>query len=140
MSLLPTLRRLAGQRRATTAVEFGFVGSMMLLLTFGTIDLGMLLWTQTALQSTAAIAARCAAISSPVCTDVPTYAATMGNGWTMPGVISASDVAVNYSPGTCNGVTGSLVQVTITASFWANVLPWPFHGQTLTASACYPKP
>jgi Flp pilus assembly protein TadG len=136
-----SILRLAAQRRATTTVEFGLVGSMMLLATFGTIDLGMLLWTQSAMQSTAAIAARCAAISSPACSaDVPGYAATMGSGWTMPGVISASNVAVNYSPGTCNGVTGSLVQVTITASFWANVLPWPFHGQTLTASACYPKP
>ena len=138
MIVLAALRRLAAQRRATTAVEFGFVGSMMLLLTFGTIDLGMLLWTKSAMQSTAAIAARCAAISSPLCTDVPSYAATLANGWIMPGAVSASNVQLS-SVTTCNSATGTFEQVTITASFWANVLPWPFHGQTLTASACYPK-
>jgi Flp pilus assembly protein TadG len=139
MRLPAAMRRFVAQRRATTTVEFGLVGSMMLLATFGTIDLGMLLWTQSAMQSTAAIAVRCAAIASPLCANnVPSYAASMANGWIMPGVVFASNVQLT-SVTTCNSASGTFEQVTITVSFWANVLPWPFHGQTLTASACYPK-
>lgn len=132
------LRRLAAQRRATTSVEFALVGSMMLLATFGTLDLGLLLWTQNALQSTAALAARCAAISSPLCSDVTNYTVSLAGNWVMPGVISADNVTAT-SVGTCNGATGTFEQVAITSSFWANVLPPPFHNQTLTVSACYPK-
>jgi Flp pilus assembly protein TadG len=137
MTMGATLRRLATQRRATTTVEFALVGGMLLLLTFGTIDLGLLLWTQNALQSTTALAARCAAISAPSCPDessVKTYAASLADDWTMPGMITASDVSVT---GTCRGTAG-FKQVTITTSFWASMLPPPFHNMTLTVSACYP--
>jgi hypothetical protein len=139
MTLRTALRRFAAQRRATTTVEFGLVGSMMLLATFGTLDLGMLLWTQTALQSTAALAARCASISPlpPLCPDVKAYAVSLGNGWTMPGVVSATNVAVTSVVG-CNGATGNFQQVAITASLWATSLPWPLNGHSLTATACYP--
>jgi Flp pilus assembly protein TadG len=138
MTLRAALRQLAGQRNATATIEFALVGGMLLLLTFGTIDLGLLLWTQNALQSTAALAARCAAISSPLCTDVPSYTVNLANTWTMPGVISASDVtatAVNM----CNTAAGTFMKVEIATSFWASVLPPPFHDMTLTVSACYPK-
>jgi len=138
MTLYAALRRLATQRQATTTVEFALVGGMMMLTTFGTLDLGLLLWTQNALQSTAALAARCAAIASPLCPDVPNYAVSMANGWTMPGIIAANNVTV-ASVGTCNGATGTFQKVTITSSFWANILPPPFPNQTLTATACYPK-
>jgi Flp pilus assembly protein TadG len=139
MTLRATLQRLAAQRRATTTVEFALVGSMMLLMTFGTLDLGMLLWTQNALQSTAALAARCSAISSPLCANVPNYAVTMAGNWVMPGVITAADVDV-ADVGTCNSAAGTFRQVTITSTFWVNVLPPPFPNQTLTARACYPVP
>ena len=134
----PALTRFAAQTRATTSVEFALVGSMMLMATFGTLDLGILLWTQNALQSTASLAARCAAISSPLCTDVPSYAADLANDWIMSGAISAADVRLT-SVGTCNGASGSFEQVTFTSSLWANALPWPFSGMTQTISACYPK-
>jgi hypothetical protein len=139
MMLRTTIRRLTAQRRATTTVEFGLVGSMMLLATFGTLDLGMLLWTQTALQSTAALAARCGAISSPNCSSVATYAASLGNGWTMPGVVSSSHVTVT-SVTSCNSANGNFNKVAITASLWSTSLPWPLNGHTLTATSCYPTP
>ena len=138
MTLHAALRRLATQRQATTTVEFALVGGIMMLATFGTLDLGLLLWTQNALQSTAALAARCAAIASPLCPNVPNYAVSMANAWTMPGLIAANNVTVT-SVGTCNGATGTFQKVTITSSFWGNILPPPFPNQTLTATACYPK-
>src|SRR5262249_19208728 len=76
------LRRLAAQARAATAVEFAFVGGITILTTFGIIDFGMVTWTQNALQSVAAMTARCTAISSPLCTDGPAYAVSLANDWT----------------------------------------------------------
>lgn len=139
MNLRATLRRFAAERRATTTVEFAVVGGIMFLATFGTLDLGLLLWTQNALQSTAALAARCASISPlpPMCSNVANYAVTTAGNWVMPGVITAANVQVT-TVGTCNSANGTFRKVTITSSFWADVLPPPFPHQTLTASACYP--
>lgn len=140
MTLRAALRCLRTQRSGTAAVEFAMVGTVLMLMIFGIIDLGMILWTQTALQSISAMTVRCAAISSPLCaSDIPTYAVNQANNWIPSGMISAADVSVT-SVSTCNGASGTFEQVAITASFWANVLPPPFNGQSVTASACFPKP
>jgi Flp pilus assembly protein TadG len=139
MTLRAALRQLRTQRRGAAAVEFAMIGTVLMLSVFGTIDLGMVLWTQTALQSVSAMTVRCAAISSPLCADIPTYAVNQANNWTMSGLITTDNVHVT-SVGTCNGATGTFQKVSITASFWANVLPPPFDGQSVTGSACFPKP
>ena len=138
MTLRAALRRLRTQRSGAAAVEFAMVGTVLMLMIFGIIDLGMVMWTQTALQSVSAMTVRCAAISSPLCTDIPTYAVNQANNWTIFGMITTDDVQVTTVP-TCNGATGTFEQVAITASFWANVLPPPFNGQSVTGSACFPK-
>ena len=46
-----------------TAVEFALVLPMFLMLVFGSIEFGRLLWTQQALQETAIAGARCMAIA-----------------------------------------------------------------------------
>jgi hypothetical protein len=119
-------------------VELALVGGITMLTTFGILDLGMLLWAQNALQSTAALAARCAAIgSATLCPNVKTYAVNLANSWTIPGMISANDVTVTQVL-TCNTANGKFQQVTISTAFWSNILPPPFHNQNLSASACYP--
>jgi Flp pilus assembly protein TadG len=138
MILPGILRQLPGDRRGTTMVELALVGGMTMLTTLGILDLGMLLWAQNALQSTAALAARCAAIgSATLCPNVKTYAVNLANSWTIPNMISANDVTVTQVT-SCNTANGSFKQVTISTAFWANVLPPPFHNQALSASACYP--
>jgi hypothetical protein len=119
-------------------VELALVGGITMLTTFGILDLGMLLWAQNALQSTAALAARCAAIgSATLCPNVKTYAVNLANSWTIPGMISANDVTVTQVL-TCNTANCKFQQVTISTAFWSNILPPPFHNQNLSASACYP--
>jgi hypothetical protein len=105
-------------------------------MVFGLVG-GMLLWARNALQSTVARAARCSAISSPLCADVPNYTVNLASAWTMPGVISPSDVRVT-TVNTCNSAGGTFRKVEIATSFWANVLPPPFHDMTLKVSACHP--
>jgi prepilin-type N-terminal cleavage/methylation domain-containing protein len=62
-----SLGGLARDRRAVTAVEFGVVGLALLILIFGSIEFGRLLWARQALQATAIEAARCIGILAASC-------------------------------------------------------------------------
>ncbi len=57
------LAALARARGGTTAVEFALVLPMFLMLVFGGIEFGRLLWMKEALQETAIAGARCVAIA-----------------------------------------------------------------------------
>ena len=141
MNRYDTIRQLVRHRRGTTTVEFAMISAILFPLCFAIIEVGMLLWTKGALQSTAALVARCAAISSPLCTNPQTYAVNTATSWIMAGVISAGDVTVttvaNCPTGT--GASGTFKKVTITSGFWATgILPPPFGSKNLSVTACYP--
>lgn len=135
------IRKFAGNRQGTTTVEFAMISAVLFPLCFAVIEAGMLLWTQGALQSTAALVARCAAISSPLCTNPQTYAVNTATSWIISGIISSSDVTVTNSANcpTGSGSAGSFKKVTITSEFWSHgLLPKPFGAKNLTVTACYP--
>ena len=124
------------------SVEFAIVASVLIPITSAIIELGLLLWTLTAMQSVASLAARCGAISSPLCsssggTTVPAYAVTLATNWTMTGMISSGNVTVGSST-TCNNASGAFETVTITVPVWSRVVLRPFLPDTLNVSACYP--
>lgn len=130
--------RFAADHRASSVVEFAIVGSIVISLCFAVIELGLLFWTRNALQSTAALTARCVAIRSPNCPDPRQFAVGTAGAWVFPGIISSADVTVQASNG-CNGASGTYEVVTITCRFWSSgSLPPPFSSIPLTASACYP--
>jgi Flp pilus assembly protein TadG len=148
----PRSGRLALLNDGTTAVEFALVAPMFLMLVFGAIEFGRLLWTQQALQETATAAARCIAIaqgsnatSSPCAsggsysaTSATTYIQTVASGWGLS--IPGSDISLNTSvpSGGCQGLS----QVTLTSTFNSvvpNLIELSTGGVTLTASACYPN-
>jgi Flp pilus assembly protein TadG len=136
-------RRLGGERRGSTAVEFAIIAGVMLPLLFGTVDLGLLMWTLNALQSTAALTARCVAIGSSLCSAGPAQFAVAAAGqWIVPNIISAGQVTINTAATSCNGAAGSLgpfVTVAIVSSYWGfGVLPAPFAATTMQVSACFP--
>jgi Flp pilus assembly protein TadG len=56
-------RELTSASDGTTAVEFALVAPMFLMLVFGAIEFGRILWTEQALQETAIAGARCMAIA-----------------------------------------------------------------------------
>lgn len=103
-----------------------FLLPAFLTLMLGVVEVGRALWIQSALQSGAEAAARCAAINLANCTpDVPTYAATKAAG------VSASDFT--YTAGASCGAL-------VTASYvFQGLVPQlvPF-SVTLTAKSCHP--
>jgi Flp pilus assembly protein TadG len=127
-------RRLGRDCRGTTALEFAVIASVLLPMLFGTIELGLLMWTHNALQSTATLTARCAALGS--CTNPAQFAVSTAGHWVVSGVITARNVTVNAAATSCNGTAGSFVTVAISSSYW--VLPQPFLAPTLRVAACFP--
>jgi len=150
-----TARTLLGQlvkcRSAVAALEFALIGSTLVGMTLASIEAGLILWTRTALQSTAALVARCATVgagvSSSSCNttdNAKSYAVTtMQNYVPISGVITTADVTIT-SVTTCpaKGASGNFTMVTITSSYWSSLptaVPWlSAWNSTLSATACYP--
>lgn len=130
-------RRLRCQRSGTAALEFGLIAGVFIPLCLGVFDGGLLLWTKGALQSTASLTARCAAITSPSCTDAQQFAVTTAGSWIFPGIITKLDVSP--APAIVCLAHASFMMVTITCRFWAGgILPPPFNSSVLTSVAYFP--
>lgn len=136
------MRRMRCDRAGATSVEFALVASGFVLLLIGGLQIGLLWWTENAMQITAALTARCAALGS--CTDPASYAASLAGDWTAPGAVTAADVTVSAAASSsCHGASGGygrFTMVTITSEPWSGVLVGPLSGKRLTVSACYPSP
>lgn len=131
--------RLLADCRGVATIEFALVALAYFPLCFGIIELGLFLWTNDALQSTALLTARCVAISSPACTSsASTYAVNRASTWLNSGMLTASGVTIQTAA-TCQTAPGTAVLVTLTTSFFNGLtLPPPLPGLTLSASGCYP--
>jgi Flp pilus assembly protein TadG len=142
----PQLRRLWRDRRGATAVEFAMVAGPLLLLLFGTVEFGRLMWLRQALEETATVGARCMAIPQAECSTGGTYdqakarsfitseAATWGLG------IVPADLAIDRAA-TCSGLPDfSTVAVSYTFS---SAVPMLFDaigvGPTITSQVCFPN-
>jgi Flp pilus assembly protein TadG len=133
------MTRLRIGDRGVTSVEFALCASVLILLLTGTISLGVLTWTEAALQSVAAQTARCLAIGATACPSGPPYAVNLATQRLFSGALVPGNVAVTAS-GSCNGATGQYTQVTITSSYWSNgLLASVFKGLQLQATSCYPS-
>jgi Flp pilus assembly protein TadG len=137
--------RLLRDRSGVAAIEFALVGSVFLLLLLGTIQIALLWWTENALQTTAMLTARCAALGAPSCTTPQAsqaFAVSTAGKFALAGAITASNVSV-VPTSSCNASTTGYRQftmVTITSTVWANSLISPLAGTSIKASACYPSP
>lgn len=125
--LLPALLRLARARQGAAAVETAFVLPLAILMLFGLVETGRLVWTQAALDYAVQEAARCASVRPGQCgadADVAKYAADKVSALRVPASAFATDRIA------CG------VQVTATYDFKLlvpNILP---SAPTLTAQAC----
>jgi Flp pilus assembly protein TadG len=129
--------KLPRKRGGATAVEFALVAGVFLPLCMAIFDAGLLLWTKGALQSTAALTARCAAITSPLCTTPQQFAVTTAGNWIFPGIITALNVVP--TPAVVCISPSSFMKVTIVCQYWGGaLLPPPLNGLTLTAVAYFP--
>jgi Flp pilus assembly protein TadG len=135
------MRRWLRDRRGAAAVEFALLGSALLLLLVGGIEVGLVWWTYNGLQLTASLTARCAAIGS--CTDPASFAVSAAGQWTLTGAITPADVTVSTGDSTCFGNSdgySAFTKVTIKSELWNQVLVGPLANIRLQASACYPNP
>lgn len=117
-------------RSGAQAVEFALVAPTLVLLIFGGMEFGRLLWVQSALHYSVEQAARCGALGSCTTSTAAAYAATM-----VPAVNLSSSVfsASNPTSGGCSG--GFKVNASYPFTFIASGL---FKlSPTLTAQACF---
>jgi len=108
--------------RGTSSVEFAMAAPAFAAILMGTIEGGLLLWTQSGLQRGAEMAARCASINPIVCgseTNIQNYAVQQS-------------LSVNPPPSAFTVATAACgTQVKASYSFQSVV--------TVTAQACFPK-
>lgn len=129
--------KLLRSRHGLVSLEFAIVAAVLIPLTSGIIELGLLLWTQTAMQSVASLTARCAAIGSPQCSaNVPAYAVSLANNWTLSGAITTANVTVT-STTTCGTASGTFENVAISFPIWSKMVLKPFLPDSFTVNACY---
>ncbi|MGH6836779.1 MAG: TadE/TadG family type IV pilus assembly protein [Methylocella sp.] len=134
------LKKRAGFRlgnRGVAAVEFALIGPPLILLLFGTIQCGRMLWTQNSLQYAVELAARCAVLSQATtpcggacCTtsQIQSYAASQAYSLNLsPSIFSVP------SPPSCG--TGTQVSASLPYTTGAPVSITV----TLTATSCRPS-
>jgi len=123
----------ASRRGGNVAIEFGIVLPLLLLLSFGIIDLGRLLWINIALTRGTQAAARCGALNASACPDIGAYAASQTWG---PSDITASAFAATTA--TCGFQVSGTYNFQFTIPWFPQFGPSPPGTTTLTATACYP--
>jgi Flp pilus assembly protein TadG len=118
MTCLGNLRR---HRNGSAAIEFAMVAAVFLPLCLAIIDAGLLMWTQGTLQSTASLTARCAALTSPLCTNPQQFAVTTAGNWVFANIITVANVTP--IPAVVCIAHVSFMRVTITCPYWAGTVP-----------------
>ncbi|MET0259391.1 MAG: TadE/TadG family type IV pilus assembly protein [Methylobacterium sp.] len=139
-------RALLRDQRGATAVEFAMVVWPFVLLLFGTIEVGRVVWTQTALDKTATTAARCIGIRNENCAQQGTFDRDLAiafiqkeaRSWGLP--LAASAIVIKDSAD-CDGAPG---QSTVSlATDIASPLPFIARlmagSEHMQAKACFPS-
>lgn len=67
--MMIAIRRLLGDSRASTAIEFALLAGPFLLMVFGVIEFSRALWTRQVLANIATETARCVAVVQHECAD-----------------------------------------------------------------------
>jgi Flp pilus assembly protein TadG len=149
--MLAQFHELRRARRAVAALEFALLSVPLMLLVFGTIEFGRLLWTQQALQTTAIEAARCMGILSSNCAsagayssdNTTTYIETVATAWGV--TLSSSNLTLTRTSTNtaCSPTssTPSVSEVTITYTYRTMVpgLLTMLSSNALTGHACFPN-
>jgi Flp pilus assembly protein TadG len=113
-----------------TAIEFGLTAPLFFMIVMGTIEFGLLMWTQVGLQHGAAMAARCATVNSTLCgtaSQIQAFAAQQSYG------LNPSPSTFSYSSQAC----GSQVSASYPFQFVVTYFVAP--SLTLKAQSCFPK-
>lgn len=133
------LRRIIENCRGATLVEAAIVLPVFVMIVFGIIATGLLMWTQLSLDYAVAVLARCAAINNASCGSnglIQTYAQQNK----LPLI---QNVTISFpSPPSCGNGNKQITASYNFASMVQPLLPWlqplvPYSSLTLQATACY---
>ncbi len=132
------LGKLLRDERGGTAVEFALLGPALVVMLFGLIESGRLLWTQHTLDEVAYSTVRCMSISTD-CDDQAAqqdFAIARAGGYGI--ALVAGDVAVQTNT-TCKSFAGSN-RVVIDAGFNSVMTDLiPQFPTAVEAEACFPR-
>lgn len=132
------MRRLFGDIRGVTAVEFALVAPTFLMFMFLMIDGARMTWTYQTLQEVATSSARCAALGATGCTSaaqVQSYAVARAAASGVP--LTAAAVTLT-SAQTCSSVAG-MTKVVISSSYQgATTKLLPSTLATMNTESCFP--
>lgn len=115
MGLVHALKRLAvcgsgrGRQRSQALVEFSAVAPLFLLVMFGAIDIGRLLYAYTAISSAARDGARSASLGTSLFSDCQVIQVVEAVGQGFPVVMDPNSLVGNSDP---NNPSGSLQPTT----------------------------
>ena len=116
------LRRLLRSREGTAAIEMAFAVPIFALIILGVMEVGRLLWAQSALNYSVEKGARCLLVGACDTSSAQTAAATASGYGFAASVFTATTAAC-----------GNQVTATYTYNFMSYVINYPI---TLTATAC----
>ena len=122
------LRQFFRNTKGTTAVEFGITAPALVMLIIGTVQGGLMLWTQLGLQQGVEMGARCGSVDNVLCgstSAIQNYAAQHSYG-------------VNASASTFEVATLSC-GTQVSASYAFPVISSYFSVGTLKAQSCFPR-
>jgi hypothetical protein len=150
-----TFRGLMRDTDATTALEFGIIGNVLMLLLFAGLEIGMMMWTHTTLQAIANRTARCAALGccywtpSASCVAPATWAvdeASVLLGSSVSSTLTVSVTPSGTSSATCQSASGVIYAsggaydvVNISLPPWVGILKYPIAATTQNVTACFPN-
>jgi Flp pilus assembly protein TadG len=128
------------------AVEFALVFPLFMLILFGTVEFGRMLWTSHAIHDAAIATARCMGIPQTQCatngvydaSQALIYAQAAANKWSLQ--LDASAITLNHNA-TCANLPG-FSSVTINYTFTTavpGVITSLVGGTNLQALSCFPN-
>lgn len=121
------LKAILRDERAASAAEFVLVLPLLILLTIGTINLGLMMYVYSTLNFAVEDAARCASVKTTVCTDAGTLQAYAEARYRGP----ADGLTFALTTEACGSRVVGSVDYDFTTGLTSTTIP-------LSASACYP--
>jgi Flp pilus assembly protein TadG len=124
------LKRLSRDTQGGSSLEVAATMPLFLMLSFGTVMVGLLMWIQLGLQHGVEMAARCASINTTLCnnaTNIQNFAAQNAYGLNPP------PSTFSVSTPTC----GNQVSASYSFNYLTNYF-FSAPSLALTAQSCYP--
>ena len=143
VKLWPLVRRLIVDRRGVAIIESAFTISIFLMLVFGVIEIGRLLWIANAIHVATQQAARCAAVNQTLCgpneSNMQDFAQTV-SGAQLPNTVyrwyKCESGAVGQGPNNNPVYDGLMVKATYAVDLY---IPLYQMSPRVVTSDCFPK-